>query len=70
MDFFFVLTMRFLSDGTLHTETLMDTIVASGEDTVESLFWRAYASFKERYGCESYGVVECWSIMPDALPRS
>lgn len=71
MEYFCILTMKFLSQGNLHRETLARLITADAYDgdTAENLFWRAYHLFEEEYHCESFGIVLHWSITPNHIPQ-
>lgn len=69
MNYFFILTMQFLKDGHLFTETHPDYIDSVPGDKADDLFWRAYRLFAERYRCDSFGDVLHWSITPNELEK-
>lgn len=67
IEYHIVLTMEFLSEGSLLTETLDKVLDAQPGDDAETLYFRACARFKEQFNVGSFGKVLCWSFNRNAL---
>lgn len=67
VEYFVVLTVEFLSDGALVTETLDEPVEIQQGDDAEALYFRAWVLFREQYNVGSHPKVLCWSFHKNQL---